>query len=61
MDKAQKIKIANTLFRNTTMTQEQYETFCNLAEDLQLTIDDVQRWGEEEKKLNNDGKPHYIK
>ena len=61
MDKAQKIKIANTLFRNTTMTQEQYDTFCALAEDLQLTIDDVQRWGEEEKKLNNEDKPHYIK
>ena len=52
MSKEQKIKIANTLFRNTTMTKEQYETFIALAADLQLTIDDVQKWEEEEERLH---------
>ena len=34
MNRAQKMKVAKDLFKNTSMTKEQYHEFCLLAEEL---------------------------
>lgn len=60
MNRSQKMKLAKELFTNTSMTKEQYEEFKLLVKDLDLVIADTEEWGDIEKQLENDFKPHYI-
>ena len=60
MNRAQKMKVAKDLFKNTSMTKEQYHEFCLLAEELDLVVADTEDWTDVEKSLEENFKPHYI-
>lgn len=44
MNKEEKTKIAKRLFNTLHLDEEQYEEFKKLAEELDLTINDVKVW-----------------
>lgn len=44
MNTEEKTKIAKRLFNTLHLDEEQYEEFKKLAEELDLTIDDVKDW-----------------
>lgn len=42
------------------LTKEQYEEFCKLADELDLTVQDVFDWEQMDKTLDNESKCHFI-
>lgn len=60
MNQSSKMREAMSLFK-TKLSPEQYEQFCLLAEELDLTIEDVSSWEEIAKELETSFIPNYIK
>lgn len=60
MNQSSKMREAMSLLQ-TKMSPEQYEQFCLLAEELDLTIEDVSSWEEIAKELETSFTPNYIK
>lgn len=60
MNQSSKMREAMSLLQ-TKMSPEQYKQFCLLAEELDLTIEDVSSWEEISKELETSFTPNYIK